>query len=155
MSAFVIDSATMGRVLRGLFARNDRGQIVLQFDGEHTDFGHPRSADPTDVGRKLFAMNLEAVMQRYPDCRDNPDDWPGPHGAHALATEYRAPALMPGFHRGAADLVDFYKAIRCLIYQCSEGDIPNSPLFLELQRAAAELAHGIIETLPGYQRAGW
>jgi hypothetical protein len=154
MSAYVIDSATMGRVLRGLFARNHYGQIVPLFDGEHTDPGDRRSADPTELGRKLFAMNVEAVTQRYPDCRENPENLPGPHGAERLATEYCAPSVI-GYRRDAAELTDFYKAIQCLLYQCSEGDVFESPLFLELQRAAATLACAIVELSPAYQRAGW
>ena len=155
MSAFVIDSATMGRVLRGLFARNRWGQFVAQFDGEYTAPGDSRSADPTTVGRKLFAMNIEAVMQRYPDCRGNPRDLPGPRCAHALANEYQAPTFAVGATHALRSLVHFYKAIQCLLYQCSEGNVPESPLYQELQRAAAELAGGIVRELPEYETAAW
>jgi hypothetical protein len=153
MSAFVIDTATMHRVIRGLFGRNRWGQLVARFDGEYTMPGERVSADPTAVGRKLFAMNVDAVRQRYPS--DTPDELPGPCDGHALPDDYTAPSRGLGRPMTTADMVDAYKAINCLLYQCSEGNVPDSPLYLELERAAGELAGAIVRGMPEYEAAGW
>ena len=51
--------------------------------------------------------------------------------------------------------VEQFKAITCLLYQCSEGDVPNSPIYGELNRAAGELAQRIVQDLPEYDKASW
>ena len=43
----------------------------------------------------------------------------------------------------------------CLLYQCSEGNVPNGRLFNELNRAAGELAQAIVQDLPEYDQASW
>ena len=48
-----------------------------------------------------------------------------------------------------------FKAIHCLLYQCCEGNVPNSPLYDELNHAAGELAHRIVQDLPEYDKASW
>ena len=154
MSAFVIDAGAMHRVLIGLFGRSRFGQIVPQFNAGYTMYGEPRSLDPTEVGRALYAMNVEAVMQRYPDCRANPADLPGEHGAHLLPTTYQAPRL-PRHPLGTTEMIGAYKAMRCLLYQCAEGDVPDSPLYTELRLAAGELAAEIVHGLPAYDAAAW
>jgi hypothetical protein len=44
--------------------------------------------------------------------------------------------------------VEQFKAIHCLLYQCSEGNVPNSPVYDELNRVANELAQRIVQDLP-------
>jgi hypothetical protein len=154
MSAFVIDAGAMDQVIRALFGRTRYGQIVPRFDGAFTAPGHPGSADPTETGRKLFTMNVEAVTQRYLDCRANPKDLPGPAGAHLLPTAYRAPERLAR-PLDQATMVACYKAIKSLLYQCSEGDMPDSPLYGELERAAGQIAGDIVRDLPAYQAAAW
>ena len=43
----------------------------------------------------------------------------------------------------------------CLLYQCSEGKVPNRRLYDELNRAAGELAQAIVQDLPEYEKASW
>jgi hypothetical protein len=51
--------------------------------------------------------------------------------------------------------VEQFKAMCCLLYQCSEGKVPNTPLYHELKRAAGELAQRIVQELPEYEKASW
>jgi hypothetical protein len=48
-----------------------------------------------------------------------------------------------------------FKAIHCLLYQCSEGKVPTSRLYDELNHAAGELAQRIVQDLPEYDKASW
>jgi hypothetical protein len=51
--------------------------------------------------------------------------------------------------------IEQFKAISCLLYQCSDGNVPNSPLYYELSHAAGELAQRIVQDLPEYDKASW
>jgi hypothetical protein len=51
--------------------------------------------------------------------------------------------------------VEQFKAMCCLLYQCCEGKVPNTPLYHELNRAAGELAQRIVQDLPEYEKASW
>lgn len=155
MSAFVVGEDTMLRVVRGICAQSKYGPIVRQFAGFDT-----QTADaPTKIGRKLFAMNIEAVKQRYPDCRAKPADMPGPIGdddkslAPKLARCFKASCVPNKPDR--AEMVAVYKAMSCLEYQCSEGNIPETPLFAELTKATAAVAESIVRELPEYGAAPW
>lgn len=68
-------------------------------------------------------------------------------------------ALAPYQHsfRGSevGGLVATYRALQCLLYQCTEGACDTDPLYQELQTMAHELAHAIVCDLPEYQRAPW
>jgi hypothetical protein len=146
----------MHRVIRGIFGRTRHGQIVPRFDGAYTAPNERVSCDPTAIGRKLLAMNVDAVTQRYPDGQNNPENLPGPHDAHLLPTTYQAPTRNLGQRLLCrADMVDSYKALRCLIYQCSEGNVPETALYLELERAAGELSSDIVRSLPEYEDTSW
>jgi hypothetical protein len=82
-------------------------------------------------------MNRRALRARYVRSDDNP---------------------LPQFviERWAdATPVEQFKAIYCLLYQCSEGDVTKSPLYDELNHAAAELAQRIVQDLPDYDKASW
>jgi hypothetical protein len=155
MSAFVIDTDMMDSVILGLFGRSTYDQLVPTFNGGFTFPNRPGSIDPTETGRLLYAMNVEAVTQRYPDCRENPENLPGPaRGAALLPVSYQAPRRL-GRPIGHAEKVKAYKAISSLLYQCSEGNVPESPLFAELQRAAGDIAGDIVRRLPEYDAAPW
>jgi hypothetical protein len=145
MSAFVIDEGTMNRVVRAICHKNRYGQVIRKFMGIDTS---ERDA-PTRIGRLLFTLNIEAVMQRYPDCEEKPGKLPGSYDAPVLPQTYRAKINPMG------TLVDGYKAVRCLIYQCSEGDVDQSECYRALDAAAGEIAHCIVSGLPAYEAAGW
>jgi hypothetical protein len=114
------------------------------FDGESTCRAALLAA-PTDaqkeagtkIGRKLFLLNRKALRARY-GC-----------GEHLRVPEFV-------FEKWAdATPVGQFKAISCLLYQCCEGKVPNSPLYDELNRAAGELAQAIVQELPEYDQASW
>lgn len=150
MSAFVVDRKCMDRIVRTLTARGRYGQILPRFAG--IDTSAPGAA--TEIGRRLFTLNIEAVMQRYPDTQDNPDNLPGEHGAMSIATTYRAPQHSPAT-LARRDLVDGVKALQCLSYQCSEGNVPSTELYREIQAAIGEVCEAIVSSLPEYETAAW
>ena len=52
-------------------------------------------------------------------------------------------------------LADSLKALQCLIYQCSEGNIPETDAYQALKAAESAIAIAIAEAHPAYAAAGW
>jgi hypothetical protein len=124
--------------------------------GQINRFGEFRMDQPNagrDIGRALYLLNLDAVMWRYPDCRDDPANLPGWDGCHLMPetfdfTHYLRPMLLD-------DLVMCVKALQCVRYQCNEGDIDKTPLYVALDEACTLLMQHVVTQLPAYQRAPW
>ena len=138
MSAFMVNNNVMAKVVTAILLNLDT------FDGEGTCrvalLASPSDAQKeagTKIGRKLFQLNRRALGARY-ECGD------------------RFPLPQFVFEKWAdAAPVEQFKAMCCLLYQCSEGKVPNTPLYNELNRAAAELAQRIVQDLPEYEKASW
>lgn len=146
MSAFVIDPSTMHRVIRGIC----RAGVCQNFAGFSTE----PAQNYDRIGRALFALNIEAVNQRYPDTRACADNLPGMVGCEAFPETY----TYDNDFRTLLSLgakTDAYKAITCLIYQCSEGNVPETALYRELEAVAGSLAANIVAHLPEYEAASW
>jgi hypothetical protein len=147
MSAFVIDSATMHKVINALctqlrYQREDRTIAGLPVN---------EARNWTLIGRKLFAMNIEAVTQRYPDCKGNPGNMPG--GDIDAAEQYNFPGIpaMPEIK----DKAECLKALACLLYQSSEGNVSETALYKEIDAYEKTLGMAIINEMPEYQAAKW
>ena len=149
MSSFVVSEDTMRRAVRAICSRNWYGQIISTFAG--IDTSAPTA--PTEIGRRLFTLNIEAVYQRYPDTQDT-GELPGEDDSLSMPRTFRAPkpaTVQAPMGQLAGDL----KALGCLRYQCSEGDVPNAPLFVALAEAIGVLSYDIVSRMPEYERAPW
>jgi hypothetical protein len=144
MSAFVIDSTTMHKAVRAI-SFSASGMMAF---GHH--LGDAKSFDK--IGQALFALNIEAVNQRYPDTRANAFRLPG--GDIAKADEYRFNDNFSPLHT-LADKVACLKALSCLLYQCSEGNVPETETYKELRKMQADMALAIVSRLPEYDAAPW
>lgn len=69
------------------------------------------------LGMELLQMNRRACVARYGD--NNVEQVDG----------YRYVEPMP---KDGHLIVQVYKSLRCFLYQCSEGDVPDEPLYLVL-----------------------
>src|SRR4051812_1158656 len=84
-----------------------------------------QSCDWLDLlGRDLYALNREAVRQRYGTADPVPE------------YRFRPPGDVPK--------VQLYKSLRCLLYQCSEGDVPETALYRRVEERANGLAREIV-----------
>lgn len=141
MSAFVIDTDCMDRVVGALCARTQYGPILPTFAGVHTQ----SSDGPTAIGRKLFVMNVAGVLDRYEDQQSDEYAW---------VMTYRAAPCSRG-PASFAELAAGLKALHCLKYQASEGDIPQAPIFKELEAAIGQLADAAMGLSSDYEQAPW
>jgi hypothetical protein len=125
MSAFIVDSTTMDKVVAAVLSR---------YEGR-TFAGVPVSCETAEaIGQALFQLNFDAVNQRYGEQNQSPEyKWRLSH---------------------ATDIQQF-KAVQCLSYQCAEGDVPERPLYRELEDLERLMAAEIIRHLPAYEHAPW
>lgn len=89
------------------------------------------------LGRQLQALNLQAFMTRYPKYDAPP---------------YVEPYQWSGTKYGACET---WKALSCFLYQCTEGDVPETSLYQELEIAKNRLAGEIVSSLPDTRDAPW
>lgn len=129
MSAFLVDDFTMHRALMGhAYAMRPRGY--------YTD-------ELTALGRKWFAMNIEALRQRY--------------GAGAFEGETPNPDAYEFKLIADRHPADYLKALCCLQYQCAEGDVPDTwAEYADLTTVIGRCAIRVIsENIPAYEAAPW
>lgn len=87
------------------------------------------------VGQKLFEMNARAVSQRY---GEKPED-----------------VKFQIVHDDPTSKMSAVKALHCLRYQCSEGDVPKDPLFKKISRAIEILSEDIVCNMPEWNNVPW
>lgn len=135
MSAFVVDDSTIDRIVT-FFGQHDHDYLARIFQ----PLGYDPALEPEAFAQALFDMNCEAVDQRYED---------KPARAEFRPTPYR--------HQTNPNYTDIqiFKSARCLRYQCSEGDIPETPLFKALDDFIGALAYHVVCQLPEYEKARW
>ena len=98
---------------------------------------HESCEDMDERGREFYQMNLDAFNACY-------------NGRHSSdVPEYRFRPL------GKPSAISQYKAVQCLLYQCTEGDIEKREQFKRLEKTLHELAADIVCELPEYKTAQW
>ena len=91
--------------------------------------------DFNDLGRGLFTMNFSAMHHRYGELND--------------PSQYV-------FEDRAATPAEMWKACECFLYQCTEGDVPQTELYQLTQEVSNKLAvemTGIADTNQAHERA--
>jgi len=89
--------------------------------------------DP-EIGNKLYDLNAKAVAQRYDE---KPDSF-----------KFKK-------EETPVNKISAVKALHCLRYQCSEGDVPKDPLFKKISRAIEILSEDIVCNLPEWNEEPW
>lgn len=137
MSAWIVENLTMDRVVTAIAGDTWNGRVFVGLNAD--------SAEGKDkIGRALFRANYEAVRARYP----NSDPLPGePYQEHPQ-TMYR--------HTGReVSKVQQLKSCQCLSCQMSEGKVPDSQIYLELEKHIHRLQSEVISDSPEYDAADW
>jgi len=97
--------------------------------------------DACQLGRDLYAMNHRAIEARYGEPQYVPPfEWT----VQMLPDE--------GDRKRWCELL---KALDCLLYQCSEGDVPKEALYKQLEACRNKLRAEIVHGLPEYDKAPW
>ena len=149
MSAFIVDNDTINSILAFVEVKANRRTASYDYPARRflEATGTDPDADPqalARLGQHLYALNVNAVAQRYPG--EPVDQLPGPI-AGGYTYECRLTAC--------PSPIQAYKALACLLYQCSEGNVPQKPLYKALRALKAGIAETYIERLPEYDAAPW
>lgn len=125
MSAFIVSDETLACVVSAF----ERLRSVRDNSPIHS------RDELSRLGNQFAKLNADAVEQRYGD-------------PVAVATKFQ-------YNHRAYSKVQQFKCLQCLIYQCSEGDVPKRKLFKMLQDRANSLACEIVNESKEYNVAKW
>jgi len=114
MSTYIVDDATIARILANLASHADYYQYFFPKEESSKKI---TLVDLSDMAKQLMAMNREAVQYHYPKETV-------PHEEFKFSREYPK-----GY---TTSLRQSLQTLACYLYQCEEGDVPNLPLFKRL-----------------------
>ncbi len=125
MSAYIVSRDCITRIVDAISDRFEKEEIEEIFGTTHKD----------TIGYQLWKMNCEAVNQRYKETDTAP--------------EYKHPFVV------SCSTMQSYKSLRCYLYQCSEGDVPESQLFKKLDSFSDKLGSSAASSTAEYSEADW
>lgn len=130
MSAFIVKNKTINKIVSYIHHHH-----VYPFS--MPPFSMPPHEYPLrSLGEKMNALNVEAVNARY--FNDLVD-------SSGYSFRYELPPTE----------IEAYKMLQCFLYQCFEGDVPESKLYKDLEHVLARIASACITGTVQYQNASW
>jgi hypothetical protein len=133
MSAFVVDDKTINRI--ATFLHDDYNNKTwtlhrLEEIGITTQ---------EELGKAMFDLNVNAVNQRYGDGQAAT--------FRSLDYQFTYELVLSTFQA--------VKSLKCWLYQCSEGDVPETPLYKIMDDYCNNVMYHIVSSNPQYERAAW
>jgi hypothetical protein len=137
MSAFVVEDLTINRVVT-MLKRSERYFDSTWFLRKLKDAGYDLlDGGDERLGRAMFDLNCKAVDERYR---------PGAC-AEFRPLDYRySPALVDSKVQGI-------KALDCWLYQCSEGGVPEDPLYKLMDEMGDGMRRCVVSRMDIYEKA--
>jgi hypothetical protein len=138
MSAYIVEDETINKIMAGIVGAIHNGgyphfQLTVGF------YAKCGAVDPQTLGELLFDLNIQGVEARY-----------GEGEAEKFRPlDYKYQSVLP-----LGD-ISFLKSLQCLLYQCSEGEVPETPLFKAMEKLSHDLALHIVESSAKYESATW
>ena len=139
MSAFIVEDTTINRVVTWLTSEVSTshftiGQLARKYDVDLV-------SDEWDekLAQAMFQLNCDGVNARYGE---------GEAGKFRPLNFTYQPE--PYF-----SLVQVLKSLQCWLYQCCEGDVPTTKLYLFFREVESYLALKIVSDLQEYEKATW
>ena len=134
MSCFIMSGNRIASLAHEIINRN-KGDLLVGEGGEA--YGIERLADA------MLAMNIDAFRQRY-SIRTVLSD------LEYINLDKRKWHPLEAFSE-----VQFFKSLQCFLYQCSEGDVDEKPLYKALADVEATMPADIKRDSPEYEAAEW
>ncbi len=137
MSAFLVEDKTINKIVTKLAVGGDEGWTRRLL----SDLGYNLldRKDQNRLGWDMFGLNIRAVNMRYKNGRA--EDFRPLDYKFSIECNYSK--------------VNVLKSLQCWMYQCSEGDCDESPLFKTMKDIAYTWACDVVRTLPEYEKAAW
>jgi hypothetical protein len=142
MSAFIVADKTINTIVHWLDRALEEtyGTTIIRQKLLEQGFDASEAGWTDRLGYAMFQLNVIAVDARYGSGeakRFRPLDY-----------HYEVPESVP--------LVQVLKSLQCWLYQCNEGDVPTTALYMLFDtEVQLYLMTEIIDTLPEYQHAYW
>ena len=140
MSAFIVEDKTINTVLAFIktdSAKNAHIYRPLENDIANLTFNTPDALKA--LGNMMFDLNIRAV--------------------EALYGKGQAKKFRPLDYQYAAKLppsrIQVFKSLKCWLYQCSEGDVPETDLFKAFYEVSGNMAKHIVTRMPEFDAATW
>lgn len=130
MSAFQVSQKTINQVVS--YLQNCDSEKV--YDRWMKEACGISTANEVELSKRMAVLNAVAVEQRY--------------GKEPAFVDHT-------FRYELATEIQVFKSLRCWLYQCTEGTVPNSPLYKVMSKIADSIAYHIISKLPAYDKAEW
>jgi hypothetical protein len=134
MSCFIMEENRIARLAADLVTHN-QGPLQMQETGE--------SYDSERLADAMLALNIDAFRQRY-DMKMLFED------AESLDLDRHNWTPLEPFSPA-----QFLKTLQCFLYQCSEGDADQRPLFKNLDAIKEALRLNVNEESAEYEAALW
>jgi len=134
MSAFIVSDDCIRHIIYNLFWNHD-------FKNRYTilDRHNIKSVEDFDkLAVDFYKMNVEAVKQRY-----NEKD-----GFFGIPEKIN-------WDGGELNEFQGLKSMECLLYQCTEGNVPETELYAFLKELIELWKGYIISKMPEYEKAEW
>jgi hypothetical protein len=139
MSAFMVEDKTINRVVNYLRYDNDSGHWTkTRLEREAGIILNGKTTEADKLARAMFDLNVRAVEDRY---------------GEGEAKTFRALDFKPDYAGGSR--MQVLKSLRCWLYQCTEGDVPETPLYQIMDDYSNRLAYAIVSSLPEFEAAEW
>ena len=133
MSAFMVEDKTINRVVSWLSDDQEGDWIKRRLDIHLAD-----NENSQEFRQSLFQMNIDGVNARYGEDESK---------------EFRP--LEYKFRYELTNQFQVLKSLQCLLYQCSEGDVPETELYKTMKDYEHSMAMRIVRNLPQYDKAQW
>ena len=138
MSAFIVEDKTINRIVNILAHEIRRGDFSHALQEGLSKLGYDLSDNKSaeKLAKDMFDLNVSAVSQRY--------------GKKEQALKF---TYVPGTF---TSMIQAFKSLNCWVYQCTEGDVPESSLYkFFTDIVETYLSKKIIYSLPEYDKAEW
>jgi hypothetical protein len=142
MSAFMVEDRTINDSVAFLKSlTNTQSWILTPFVG--LGYELKNMTDRERLAKDLFQLNIYGVNARY---GDNQAQEFRPLNFHFKDKVSSAKRF---------NIIQCIKSLHCLIYQCSEGNVPESCLFKATQSVIQNLESQVVSSMAAYDRAEW
>ena len=146
MSAYVVENKTINKVVSWLEyqVRYDRGDFIsaqwLKKLFSELGYDLEKKEEFSRLAEDMFGLNVLAIEQRY---------------GNGEAEKFRALDFKYVWNMNST-VISVLKGLRCWIYQCSEGDVPEkSKLYKLWDDLSGAISMRIISRTPEYENADW
>jgi hypothetical protein len=139
MSAFMVGDQTINRVVTWLTREVAASHFELHRLAREFDIDLTSDRWDEKLANAMFQLNCDGVNARY---------------GEGEAEKFR-PLNFKYKQEDYFSLVQVLKSLQCWMYQCCEGDVPQTKLYQFFEGVERHLALKIVRDLPEYEKAKW